>query len=207
MSNKYIYGKYDTDTFPDQLINEFHFLCMYLGAYLKYCKNNEGFNSFDDYANAHSLTEKTDDRFYWSFINEAHAYLRNIINTQDTSNSKYISKRQIRKLGYSGKLSVPMFPKSGYTIENELFNIVFNDVFLIPVKNHFMDYVSQKWKNDPEITGFYFDPNHPQKCIEKTATHFCGFQEHVLQKEPEIKRIFQGHTTYTEIQSELERRK
>lgn len=205
--SKYIYGKYDTDTFPDELKNEFHYLCMYLGAYLKYCKNPEDYKTFDDYAKAYRLTEKTDDKFRWCYINEAQAFIRDKLNMLPTGKAKYISKRQIRKLGYSGVLRIPMFPKSGFAIEDKLFYYVFTEKNLASVKKYFMDYISQKWKTDDEVVGYYYDSSDEEKCFRKTAIYFCGFQEQVLQKEPEIRRTFQGHNTYKIIQSELERRK
>lgn len=205
--SKYIYGKYDTDTFPDELKNEFHYLCMYLGAYLKYCKEHENYKTFDDYAKAYNLTEKTDDKFRWCYINEAQAFIRDKLNMLSTGKKKYVSKRQIRKLGYSGVLKIPMFPKAGFEIEDKLFYYVFTEKKLVSVKKFFMDYISQKWKTDDEMIGYYFDPLDEEKCVRKTAIYFCGFQEHVLQKEPEIRTTFQGHNTYKTIQLELERRK
>ena len=205
--SKYIYGKYDTDTFPDELKNEFHYLCMYLGAYLTYLENTNEYNSFHDYAKANNLTNKTDDKFRWCYINKSQAFIRDVFDVKTTDKTIKISKRQIRKLGYSGFFSVPMFPKNGYLIEDEIFGMVFNDSNLSSVKTHFIDYISHKWKTDDEFVYYLNDEKHKEDCVRKTAIYFCGFQEYVLRKDPELKRIFQGHTTYKIIQSELERRK
>lgn len=223
--SKYIYGKYNTDTYPDELINEFHFLCMYLGAYLRYCKDPKNYESFNDYAQKNNLFYKENDKFYWCYINEAQAFLRDKINenieketyieSENGKKTKYISKRQIRKLGYSGFFSVPMFPKKGIIIEQKLFQYIFEEKNLSSVKDLFIDYISKKWKNDKGKYGYLKGPTSTidtedtdlNNCIRRTAINFCGFQEDVLQKVPQIRREFQSNNTYEFIQHELEMRK
>lgn len=201
---KYYYGKYDTDTYPAELKNDFHFLCYYFGLYLKYCDNSEGCMNFDEYIRLRGIDKKSDEKFQWTPINKAQAYIRDQLNKDA---NKHISKRQIRKLGFSGHLSIPMFPKTGLIIENKLFSIIFEIPELSCLKKRFIDYLYLKWENDNEKTGYYMDDSDPEWCVKKTAANFCGFQNDVLEKHYSLKKQLHAHPAYIIIQKEIERRK
>ena len=203
---KYILGKYDTDTYSGELKNEFHYLCMYLGAYLKYHKNPQGYNKFDDYAKANNLTNKSDTNFRWCYINEAQAFIRDQLNETSGQKGKSVSKREIRKLGFSGVLSIPKFPYSGCDIQDKLFDFVFADKNCKSVMGYFMDHISLKWQMDQELLKYYRD-SVGEKCIINTAANFCAFQFDILNKDQNMQERFITHKTYETIQNELETRK
>ena len=206
---KYILGKYDTDTYSGELKNEFHYLCMYLGAYLKYHKNPQGYNKFDDYAKANNLTNKSDTNFRWCYINEAQAFIRDQLNETSGQKGKSVSKREIRKLGFSGVLSIPKFPYSGCDIQDKLFDFVFADKNCKSVMGYFMDHISLKWQMDQELLKYYRDSvgEENKEYIKNTASNFCGFQNRVLKEKPKFRFKLQKHTTYETLQNELEKRK
>ena len=144
----YIYGKFSADTVPHAESNEFHTLSMFLGAYLSYCNTSDAeYSDFKDYAEKNNLLYRDNHgTCYWTYVNKAQAFIRDRINRNiPTNRKKYISKRQIRKMGFSGLGSVRMYPLNGESIQREMFEFVFGEENLIQVRDLFLDYLSEKW--------------------------------------------------------------
>lgn len=140
---KYIYGKYSPDTVPHEEYNEFHALSEFLGAYLVY-SNSPEYASYSDYVADRNLKKEClEERFRWTYINKAHIFLRSKLN-ENTDKVTYISKRQIRKLGYSGIGAQRMYPIKGSLVQSEMFRLVFYTKELEQVKNVFLDYFYDK---------------------------------------------------------------
>ena len=203
---KYVYEEYDIDSFSEVLMNEFHYLCMYLGAHLTFNENPNGFNTFREYAIAKELENGTNWFFRWCYINKAQARLRDKINSTQQSQINPISKREIRKLGYSGHLSRPRFPMSGTIIENELFSLVFDNIDIGELASSFLDYIYNKWIADGNTLDFYM-PGDNERAVKNTATNFCGFQKQILFRYPDLFTPFFANNTYQYIQSELQKRR
>ena len=87
---KFIYGKYDTDTFPVECTNYFHDLCVYLGAYLFYTERKDEFETYADFISYYSLTYLDSDRKYWALVNKAQIFIRDSINSNKSKdNNKF----------------------------------------------------------------------------------------------------------------------
>lgn len=205
----YIYGPFSADTVPLEETNEFHTLSMFLGAYLMYSGSSE-YNSFKDYVEANHLTYRdTQGKCYWAYINKAHTYIRNTLNKGNhTDNHKYISKRQIRKLGYSGVGAVRMYPLQGSIIQNEMFRLVFSYPHLVDVKNTFIEYLLDKWRCT-DATHSYLSSCGGDAAINNTFRKYISFQYDLLTANNNGKKIIHAlsdNTTYITIQHELNER-
>lgn len=206
----YIYGKIDPNEVPYRESNEFHTLFMFLGAYLIYSETSTKYNDFTDYVNRnHLLYEDTHGKCYWRFINKAQAFIRDKINNSVFIDKKnHVSKRQIRKLGFSAFGSVRMYPLNGKTIQEELFNFVFGKQCPEQVRNMFLDYLSKKWREE-EYPHAYLTINSGVAATENTFRTFISFQYAVLVRSPIGRRIIpqlSANNTYMQIRSELDQR-
>lgn len=205
----YIYGKFTSDTVPYMESNEFHTLSMFLGAYLSYCQTaNSDYNTFKDFAEKNKLLYKDNQGiYYWTYINKAHAFIRDRINGNVSNQSKtYISKRQIRKLGFSGLGSVRMYPLNGDSIQKEMFDFVFGKENLIQVRDLFLDYISEKWAQEKYLHS-YLTQNSGDSAKINTFRIFISFQYELLYQSAKGRRIIvklSENTTYDVIQNELD---
>lgn len=175
---KYIYGKYSPDTVPHEEYNEFHALSVFLGAYLVYCSSPES-TSYSDYVADRNLKEEClEGRFRWPYITKAHIFLRSKLN-ENTDEVTYISKRQIRKLGYSGIGAPRMYPVKGARIQEELFQFVFYTKELEQVKIAFLEYLYHKIRMfDPNCR--YLDSISGKGAANFVFRTFISFQYHLL---------------------------
>lgn len=208
----YIYGKFSADTVPHIESNEFHTLSMFLGAYLIYCKtSNSEYDSFEDYAIKNNLLYKDNHgTCYWTYVNKAQAFIRDRINGNiSTRSKKYVSKRQIRKLGFSGFGSVRMYPIKGDTIQKEMFNFVFGEKHLTQVRDLFLDYIFEKWAKENNLRT-YLTQNAGESAKFNTFRFFISFQYELLDRSTKGRRIISElfrNTTYDDIQNELDGRR
>lgn len=217
MGKKYIYGKRTTDTPFLVNENEFHFLCKYLGAYLKYEREKSLHENFEDYLRKYNVKEIILTKPCWGYINEAQKHIRDNLNEIEerksispfqNSRKHTFSKREIRKLGYYSTLSTPGIPKYACEIETELFNTIFNNEKFKEVSICFNDYLFETWeKNDNRSNYFTIDnPN----AINVTKTYFIGFQKNVIEYNlPKYKDLFmrfKENFGYKYIQSGLDER-
>lgn len=171
---KYIYGKYSPDTVPHEECNEFHALSEFLGAYLVYSNSPEYASYLDYVANRNLKEECLEGRFRWTYINKAHIFLRSKIN-ESTDKVTYISKRQIRKLGFSGIGARRMYPIKGSLVQNEMFRLVFYTKELEQVKNVFLDYFYDKIRTiDPAFS--YLDRVSGNRAAKFVFRTFISFQ-------------------------------
>lgn len=206
----YIYGKFSPDTVPHNESNEFHTLSLFLGAYLSYCETPEIYADFKDYAKVNNLIYKENQTIhYWGYVNKAHAFVRDRVNKEASPYSKkYVSKRQIRKLGFSGFASRRMYPLNGDTIQKEMFIFVFGQEQLTQVREIFFDYVSQKWGIEHPLRTYLFK-NGGGNAVDNAFRMFISFQYELLSLSSQGQRIIRelsGNPTYKTIQSELEKR-
>lgn len=204
---KFIYGKYDTDTFFVERTNCFHDLCVYLGAYLIYIERKSQFESFDKFIATYSLTYLDSNRKYWAFVNKAQVFIRDNINSKNDNNKKkipFMSRKQIKRLGHNGNF-VPAFPRQGYLIEKELFDCILYDEKYEEIKEFFLNNVFSKWENNIETLEYYYNPT--KEHIINTAINFCGFQYEVLRKHENVMKTFFSHEAYIKIQQDLEDKK
>lgn len=216
MGKKYIYGKrYEDNPFLVRE-NEFHFLCKYLGAYLKYEKEKNFYNDFEDYLRKNSIKEFILHNICWGYLNEAQKYIREKLNnkekvqinpTQSTKNHIF-SRREIRKLGYYYPLSTPAMPKSACEIETELFETVFQNDRFSEVAICFLDYIFQSWKINENKSNYYSCEN--ENALNVTTTYFIGFQQRVINDNiPKYNTFFRKFKTnpgYEYIQKGLDNR-
>lgn len=224
---KYFYDRFDPDTFGYVLKNEFHHIFIYLGAYLEYCEQSPIRNkstpstSFMEFIEKNQLKQIDDDRSYWHYINKAHAFLRNRINEKntnadDSSVKPTISKRQIRRLGYSGVFSIPRFPLSSRQIVSELFHYFFENPVLSDLLKSFINSLYEKWEQDNQIlrcTTLTHGGSSPDKerAVNTTREVFCGFQFDILLRGSGVSKAiseainaFKTHKFFSSIQNELE---
>lgn len=207
----YIYGNFSADTVPHIESNEFHTLSMFLGAYLIYCKtSNSEYDSFEDYAMKNNLLYKDNHgTCYWTYVNRAQAFIRDRINGNiSTQGKKYISKRQIRKLGFSGFGSVRMYPLKGDYIQKEMFDFVFGEKHLTQVRDLFLDYISEKWADEDRLHTC-LTQNSGKAAKSNTFRIFISFQYELLDRSAKGKRMISKlleNTTYDDIQNELDGR-
>ena len=205
----YIYGPFSADTVLLEEINDFHTLSMFLGAYLTYSESSE-YNGFRNYAEKNHLTYKdSQGKCYWTYINKAHTYIRNALNkSSNTDIHKYISRRQIRKLGYSGVGVVRMYPLQGNIIQAEMFRLIFSDEHLIQVKELFIEYLLDKWDNTDQ-THTYLTRYGGDAAVRNTFRDYISFQYDLLTSKDNGNKIIltlSDNTTYTTIQHELDER-
>lgn len=175
---KYIYGKYSPDTVPHEEFNEFHALSVFLGAYLIYCRLPE-YASYSDYVADKNIKEEClEGIFRWPYITKAHIFLRNRLN-ENTDKVTYVSKRQIRKLGYSGVGAPRMYPIKGVLIQDEMFQLVFYKKELEQVKIVFLEYLYDKIRTlDPDC--HYLDRVSGERAANSVFRNFISFQYHLL---------------------------
>ena len=205
---KYIYGKYSPDTVPHEEFNEFHALSVFLGAYLLYCSSPE-YRSYAEYvADKNIMEECLAGTFRWPYITKAHIYLRGKLNEKTSrDNVSYISKRQIRKLGYSGIGTPRMYPIKGSLIQDEMFQFVFYNKELKQVKVVFLDYLYKKMQKIDPNCG-YLDRISGNGAANYVFRTFISFQYHLLSGPAgkfELLRALEVNT-YTEIQQNFNER-
>ena len=208
---KYIYEKFNADTVPHMESNEFHTLSMFLGAYLVYSETSSSeYNTFKDYAEKNNLLYKDNQGVcYWGYVNKAQAFIRDKLNEKNSpNNKKHISKRQIRKLGFSGMGAVRMYPLQGVSIQRELFNYVFHEEHLAQVRTLFLDYISEKWTKENYLST-YLTNNSGKSATFNTFRCFVSFQYELLDRSDKGRRIISNllrNTTYDVIQNEIDGR-
>lgn len=175
---KYIYGKYTPETVPHEEFNEFHALSVFLGAYLVYCETPE-YASYSKYVTDKNIKEEClEGRSRWPYITKAHVFLRRRLN-EDVNNVTYISKRQIRKLGYSGVGAPRMYPTKGVLIQDEMFQLVFYKKELEQVKNVFLEYLYDKIRM-LDTDCHYLDKVSGERAANSVFRNFISFQYHLL---------------------------
>lgn len=217
MGKKYIYGKRTEDNPFLVRENEFHFLCKYLGAYLKYEKEKDFYDGFEDYLKKYNINEAISNNTCWSYINEAQKYIRDAlnetrenmqINPYQKSKKHTFSKREIRKLGHYGALSTPAMPKSACEIETEIFNKVFKDDRFEDVAICFNDYLFKSWKTNANKSNYFSCEN--SNALNVTTTYFIGFQQDVIyDNQPKFEDLFiefKANFGYSCIQEGLDSR-
>jgi len=112
--SKYIYENINEDTFLRTFKNEYHYFCFCHGVYLTYISKNKSTKknySFFDYFE----TKKELYNHNWHFVNKSHNNLK--------SNLK-VTKKELRKLGFTGIGATPMCPKKAIIIQKRIFNIL-----------------------------------------------------------------------------------
>lgn len=205
---KYIYGKYSPDTVPHEEFNEFHALSVFLGAYLLYCSSPK-YASYSDYVADKNIKEEClAGRFRWPYITKAHIYLRSKLNENtNTGNVSYISKRQIRKLGYSGIGTPRMYPVKGSLIQDEMFQFIFYKEELEQVKVAFLEYLYEKMRMIDPNCG-YLEKISGEGAANYVFRTFISFQYHLLSglaSKFELLRALEVNT-YKEIQQDFNER-
>lgn len=205
---KYIYGKFSADIVPHSFSNEFHSLSMFLGAYLMYSQE-VGNDDFGKYVKQnHLLYKELGDKTVWSYVNRAHAFIRDRINSAELNDKKHVSRKQIRKLGYCGIGKPAMYPLCGLKIQKEMFELVFFEDNLAQVKVAFLNYLAEKWR-ETESTGSYLSCNGGNAATRNTFRKFIRFQYAVLSQSPKGESIIPkllANETYGEIQKGLDER-
>lgn len=200
----YIYGDYSPDTVPRWDSNEFHTLCIFFGAYLHYSAETS-YKNFEEYVvKNHLLNINEVGIGCWHYVNKAHIFIREKLNYN--SNSRYVSRRQIRKLGFSGFGSVHMYPLSGERIQNELFNYVFSENNLTDVKDVFIRYLLNKWNNLDDNKS-HLTSYSGKAARENTFIKFMAFQYTLLTLKPigdDILKKLRANATYDVIQTKLD---
>ena len=211
---KYIYDKYSPDTVPCNEYNEFHALSVFLGAYLEYCSSRD-YASYAEYVAAKNLKEEClDGKFRWPYVTKAHLFVRNRLNKipgtdeqKSIYDDTYISKRQIRKLGYCGIGSPRMCPVNAELIQNEIFRIVFYTEELEPVKLAFLEYLHTKFqRDDPDRS--YLTKRSGSAAANSVFRNFISFLFHLLsgsRGDSKLLNALEVHT-YAEIQQDLNMR-
>lgn len=206
---RYIYGKCEAATVPQIEKNDFHSLSMFLGAYLLYEKDSN-YSDFKDYAKKNRLLYKDNKgECFWSCVNKAHAFIRDMVNQDVANNKQHISRRQIRKLGHSGFGSVRMYPLNGTLIQDKMFHYVFCTEELCQVKELFLDFLYDKW-NDLGEPHSYLSNIGGTAAVDNTFRKFIYFQYSLLSSSPGGQRIIQKlleNTTYKSIQHGLDERR
>lgn len=204
--NTYIYGKYSPDTVPQLDSNEFHCLCIFLGAYLKYSAETS-YSSYEEYIEKNNLLNINERGIgCWHYVNKAHIFIREKLNYN--TNSRYISRRQIRKLGFSGIGAPRMYPLSGERIQDVLFNYVFGESKLKAVRDTFIGYMLNKW-NSLDENKSHLTENSGTAARENTFRKFISFQYDLLATKPKGERILKqlkANNTYDIIQVDLDNR-
>lgn len=203
---KYIYGKYSPDTVPHIEYNEFHALSVFLGAFLLYSAAPD-YTSYLDYLAKKDLKKEClEGRFRWPYITKAHLFLRSKLN-EGTNNATHISKRQIRKLGYSGIGACRMYPLKGSIIQNEMFRIVFYTREMELVKNAFLDYLYDKFRITDTHLG-YLESVSGNGAANYLFRKFISFQFQLLSSQAGNYTLLRDLEveTYKEIQGIFNKR-
>lgn len=212
---RYIYGKPSSDTALQAEKNDFHSLSMYLGAFLFYLEDPTC-KDFDNYIREHNLLYDPDSKnSFWSYVNKGHSFiLKKIKNSESFVSEKSanklppISHRQIKRLGYSGVLSVRRFPINGVSIQNMIFRYVFTEAEMKTLKNAYLNYVYAKWLNDPRPNTFLSSEGN-ESAVENTFSWFLDFQDELLSSSPKgigIRQKLFENNTYQVIQHEMDKR-
>ena len=115
---RYICGKIEAATVPQEEINDVHSLSMFIGAYLVY-SGKPNYPDFKEFAKAnHLLYEDNQVEYFWSYVNKGQMFIRDKVNLKS---SKYIfitsfpTYRIIHLFYYFAKDSFPC-PKVSYQI-------------------------------------------------------------------------------------------
>ena len=202
---KYYYAKMSTDTYPHELSNEFLYLLVYFGAYLVF-NSKKNYISFQNFIANENLTyNKLSNQAYpqsirWSYLNKASIFFRNLLKETDN-----ISRRELRKFGYSGPFSVPMYPRKGCTIQSIVFDYIFTKQEYEPVKFAFLTYIYDKWKattSDQVFIDLYTGPTAHKNVFAK----FISFQYDLLSSFKDgyaIKNTLCENNTYKYIKSAI----
>lgn len=203
---KYIYGKFKAQTVPQTEVNDFHSLSMFLGAYLIY-STTHSYSNFKEFAEKNSLLYKDNNgKCFWSYVNKGQSFIRDKINQEIENKKCYISRRQIRKLGYSGMGSVRMYPLNGCIIQDCLFNYVFTEKQLVEVKELYLNFLFEKW-NDSNEPHSYLTNVGGTASVFNTFRRFLLFQYSLLSSIPKGKKYIDQlfmNNTYMTIQNELD---
>lgn len=202
---RYIYGKFEAATVPQTEINDFHSLFMFLGAYLFYSENPQ-YSDFKAYVTKNQLRYKDNQgRCFWSYVNKGQIFIRDKINQNNSKTKYFISRRQIRKLGYSGAGSVRMYPLSGNIIQKTLFHYVFEQDNLTQVKEAYLDFLFNKW-NASEEPHSYLSNIGGNAATQNTFKKFLLFQHELLAYygKKHIIGTLSNNTTYNTIREELD---
>ena len=207
---RYIYGKYDQDSFTQPLKNEFHYLSIYIGAYLYYCESSQNSSTFSEYIERKGMETLDDKTQYWHYVNKAQSFIRERVQHHSIS-KKGVSKRQIRKLGYSGCFSRPRLSRRSIDILTELNKLVFSSL-----KN---EDLTLKWENNSSYPiSHCITKKHgglqktPAAAVDVTRTRFCGFlseiinSDNIARSNTEFTHAFREHVFFCNIQQEIERR-
>ena len=182
---RYIYGKYDQDSFTQPLKNEFHYLSIYIGAYLYYCESAQNSSTFSEYIERNGMSTLDSNRQYWHYVNKAQSFIRERANQNHSISRKGVSKRQIRKLGFSGCFSRPKLSRRSIDILTEFNELVFsslkNEDLTLILAPYFCALYT-KWENDISypisqcITKKHGGSQKtPAAAVEATRSRFCGF--------------------------------
>ncbi len=198
---KYVYGKFNPDDVPQIEQNEFHTLSFFLGLYLDYMNNKANNQAFDEYLNVQSIM-LTDLK--WRYINKAHREIRDRLKIE--TEKSCVSRRQIRKLGYSGFGSVLMYPVSGIRIQRMIFKLcdeTQNNIWV----DKFTSTLYQKWtQNYPN--HFYLQRNAGADASLNVFRLFIAFQYRLLldgHREEILDELYNtGIESYEKLHNKLE---
>lgn len=150
---KFVYAKYNRDSFFGEGKNEFHYFYMLLGMFLeskeKYNERLSEYNLYNEYLFDEMI-------FRWRYVNKGQKYIRKKINevSKKDDSKKEVSKnkvsmkgnihrKEIRKLGYSGPESRPAYPKKGDIIAKKIFELLNNNEFE-KFYNNYIAYLRKK---------------------------------------------------------------
>ncbi len=198
---KYVYGRFSSDDVPQVERNEFHTLSFFFGLYLDYKENKADNQSFDEYLTAQSII-LTDLK--WKYINKAHRLIRDKL--KEEAEEYGVSRRQIRKLGYSGFGSVLMYPVSGMIIQRMFFMVCADAEDKIWV-DKFISTLYQKWmRNYPD--HLYLQRNAGEDALSNVCRLFIAFQYRLLRdrhKEEMFEELYNtGIESYEKLHNKLE---
>ncbi len=206
MSSRYIYGSYSADNVPRCECNEFHSLSVFLGAYLAYSED-KFCNNFEEFVEKHELLcVNYNTVYYWEYVNKAHIFVRDKILYGDLCSS-YVSRRQIRKLGYSGPMAPRMYPKNGKVIQQVMFDYVFTNEHLKLVKKLFLDYLYQNWLDK---INDYCTADVGTKATENVFEKYLEFQFQLLSvdtRNDDYLDELRESPVYGDIQEDMEARR
>lgn len=138
MLKKYYYCEFNEQLFNETLRNEYQFLAFCYGVYISFKSKNTDCD-FSEYL------EKKLKKYpsNWHFVNITHRLLKTKLKDQE------VSRREIRKLGYSGSQSLPRCSKNALIIQNHLTRMVLSDSEFVKV---FVSAINDKWKNIDDLS-------------------------------------------------------
>lgn len=167
MLKKYYYCEYQKELFYEVLRNEYHFIAFCYGVYTVFKKedNSCGFSEYLKRKSKHYTSN-------WHFVNITHNLLKK--NLED----KTISRREIRKLGYSGCQSLPRCSKKALLIQNCLIKMIISDNDFI---SDFVEAINNKWKNVNDIQTINEDVLFGM---------IVGFQANVLMRTKDSRELY-----------------